>query len=229
MSEDNPFVDEGRVAATATPPSLAQVGPVTPPAGAETQPPDPVDETAAQPAADEPEVGGQTQATKTSDSTGIPAAPDAKPAMKVKTKIEFDVTAEPYVAGQCTVILALAFRPEDGHPDGRLVVLGARSHDEAPVLATARLNTLQLPEPLTRLLADYEGQLPRRGARKAEARAKEEAEKKAAEERRQASRKGAATAAAKAKHAATAKPEAKTAAAKPAAKAASTQVSLFGA
>jgi hypothetical protein len=147
--------------------------------------------------------------------------------MKVKTKIEFDVTAEPYAAGQCTVILALAIRPDDGHPDGRLVVLGARSHDEAPILATARLNTLQLPEALTRLLAEYEAQLPRRGAFKAEARAKEEAEKKAAEERRQASRKGAATA--KPKHGTSTKADAKPDAAKPAAKAASTQVSLFGA
>ncbi len=155
------------------------------------------------------------------------AAPAAKPAMKVKTKIEFDVTAEPYASGQCTVILALAIRPDDGHPDGRLVVLGVRSHDEAPILATARLNTLQLPEPLTRLLADYEAQLPRRGSLKAEARAKEEAEKKAAEERRQASRKGAATA--KARHGAAAKAETKPAVAKPADQPASTQVSLFGA
>ncbi len=201
MSQDDPFVEttEPVAAEALTAQPLEDNGPASPMA----------------PAGDEIEAAPAPE----------PAEP--KSAMKVKTRIEFDVAAEPYVPGQCTIILALAIRPDDGHPDGRLVVLGARSHDEAPVLATARLNTLQLPEPLTRLLADYEGQLPRRGALKAEARAKEEAEKKAAEERRQASRKGAATA--KAKHAATAKPEAKTAAAKPAAKAASTQVSLFGA
>ena len=176
------------------------------------------------------EDGLASSASAASDESGVAPAPEPvepKPAMKVKTKIEFDVTAEPYVAGQCTVILALAIRPDDGHPDGRLVVLGARSHDEAPVLATARLNALHLPEPLARLLAEYEAQLPRRGTAKAEARAKEEAEKKATEERRQASRKGAATA--KAKHSAAAKTETKPAVEKPAVKPASTQVSLFGA
>ncbi len=201
MNQDDPFVEtaESAAAETLAAQALEENGPASPMSAA----------------------GDEIEAAS------APEPVEPKPAMKVKTKIEFDVTAEPYTPGQCTIILALAIRPDDGHPDGRLVVLGARSHDEAPVLATARLNTLQLPEPLTRLLADYEAQLPRRGALKAETRAKEEAEKKAAEERRQASRKGAATA--KAKHSTTAKPETKPATTKPAAKAASTQVSLFGA
>jgi hypothetical protein len=218
MSEDNPFVDEG----SATP-----AGPVQLMAGGEANSPNTEPERYVPPASGEPSAGTETDEAANVEPLTAPVATDAKPAMKVKTKIEFDITAEPYVPGQCTVILALAIRPDDGHPDGRLVVLGARSHNEAPVLATARLNTLQLPETLTRLLTDYEAQLPRRGALKAEARAKEEAEQKAAEVRRQSSRKGAATA--KAKHGTSAKPEAKPDAAKPAAKAASTQVSLFGA
>jgi hypothetical protein len=227
MSEDNPFIDEGGAAPAGTSASQTQPGPLLLPTGAEAVLPDANSDTTAQPPANEPETDDETDEAAGTETPTPSAPPDSKPAMKVKTKIEFDVTAEPYVPGQRTIILALAIRPDDGHPDGRLVVLGARSHDEAPILATARLNTLQLPEPLAQFLAEYEGQLPRRGAAKAETQARKDAEKKAAEERRQASRKGAATA--KAKHATAAKAETKPATVKPASKPPSSQVSLFGA
>ena len=211
--QDDPFLDEPEA------PAEPEAAP-----GPEAQPEGQADGEAA---------GAEDETVESDIATGtesaVHAANPATSAIKVKTRVEVDFTAEPYVPGQCTIILALAIRPDDGHPDGRLVVLGARSHDEAPILITARLNTLQLPEPLAQLLADYEAQLPRRGVVKAEARAKEAAEKKAAEERRQASasRKGAATA--KAKHNPAAKAEIKPAVEKPAAKPASAQVSLFGA
>ena len=131
---------------------------------------------------DSPEAEDATEAES-------PAAPGAKTSVarkpiKVSTRISYDVAAEPYEKGKCTVTLALTIRPDDGHPDGPQVVIGVRSHDESPLLNVKRLNTLALPPELLELVRQYEATLAERGAAKAAAQVKAATEKKAAEEKR---------------------------------------------
>ena len=158
-----------------------------------------------------------TQATAAEDKEGDGEADGPAPADGIKktAKIKYDPAGEPFVAGQCAVTLALTIQPDDGHAEGRLVVIGAKSHNEAPIFASARLNALALPPVLADLLEQYEASLPERGAKadaakaKAEAKKKAEAEKKAqaeAERKAKSAEKAAKTKAANAKKAAP-KPE----------------------
>jgi zinc-ribbon domain len=154
------------------------VPPPTPtPVAAPVAPPQPV--TAPPPAAaalsettedenDEVE-GEEAEEEGTEESETVDTATPAKPgtprkAVTVSTKVKVDATAEPYAAGQCTLTLALTLQPDDGHPEGRPVVVGVRSHAEAPLLMMGRLKTLQLSEPLLTLVRDYEAKLPALGA-----------------------------------------------------------------
>jgi len=102
----------------------------------------------------------------------------------MRTILKFAPEDEPYVAGQCTVMIALTLQPDSGHRDGRLVLIGVRSHDEAPLIGLARLNTLQLPGEIITLLEKYELELPTRGQAKAEKLAQEEARKQDEETKR---------------------------------------------
>jgi hypothetical protein len=149
----------------------------------------------AEPDADEVETETEPDAEPDSpeaDDAALAEAPAAHGAVtaaarkpiKVSTRISYDVAAEPYEKGKCTVTLALTIRPDDGHPDGPQVVIGVRSHDESPLLSVKRLNALALPPELLELVHQYEATLAERGAAKAATQVKAEADKKAAEEKR---------------------------------------------
>ena len=104
----------------------------------------------------------------------------------VRTILKFAPEDEPYVAGHCTVTIALTLQPDDSHRDGRQVLIGVRSHDEAPLIGIARLNELQLPGEIVTLLEKYELELPARGQALAEKLAQEEARRQADEAKRKA-------------------------------------------
>ncbi len=172
------------------PPAAASLftAPASPPAPAT---PFALPEEDAEPGADESEPDVDPDSPEAEDAaedettaaTGAKTSVARKP-IKVSTRISYDVAAEPYVKGKCTVTLALTIRPDDGHPDGPQVVIGVRSHDESPLLSVKRLNALALPPELLEMVHQYEATLAERGAAKAAAQVKAEVDKKAAEEKR---------------------------------------------
>jgi hypothetical protein len=109
---------------------------------------------------------------------------DANPAEK-KPEVPKQVNVveeDPYKFDQCLITVAMAMMPDDGSPDGRMVMLGVRNHQDAPILATCRLSDLMpLPDPVQQLLEQLKDQLPARSEKAAERKAKaEEAKKKPA-------------------------------------------------
>ena len=167
--QDDPFLDE--------PEALAE--PEAAP-GPDAQPEGQADGEAA---------SAEDETVESDIATGTESAvPAANPAIKVKTRVEVDFTAEPYAAGQCHLMVGLTFRPNpDRHPDGRMVLVGVRSHDEAPLFGLVRERQLTQATVLD-LVGQYEASLPARGAKKAQRQAEAEAKHKADEERRKTSR-----------------------------------------
>lgn len=104
----------------------------------------------------------------------------------VRTILKFAPEDEPFVVDRCTVTIALTLQPDDGHRDGRQVLIGVRSHNEVPLIGIARLNELQLPGEIVTLLEKYELELPARGQAQAEKLAQEEARRQADEAKRKA-------------------------------------------
>jgi hypothetical protein len=100
------------------------------------------------------------------------------------------VEEDPYEFGKCLITVAMALMPDDGSPDGRMVMLGIRNHQDAPILATCRLSDLMpLPDPVQQLLEQLKDQLPARSEKAAERKAKaEEAKKKLASKSKPAAR-----------------------------------------
>jgi hypothetical protein len=146
------------------------------------------------------------EAQRSEDQTPAPPVPSQAvvPAQKdsMRTILKFAPEDEPYVAGQCTIAIALTLQPDTGHGDGRQVLIGVRSHDETPLIGLARLNSLQLPGEIITLLEKYELELPARGQAKAEELAQEEARKRDEEtKRKEAEAKRKARASSKAKSA----------------------------
>ena len=68
---------------------------------------------------------------------------------------------EPYILEKCTVELHLTFKPDDGHPDGRIVIISASSHRDFPVSEKIRESSLgELPPPLKELLKELVADFP---------------------------------------------------------------------
>jgi hypothetical protein len=115
--------------------------------------------------------------------SGTPPA-DANPTEKKPeaTKQVNVVEDDPYEFEKCLITVAMALMPDDGSPDGRMVMLGVRNHQDEPLLATCRLSDLMpLPDPVQQLLEQLKDQLPARSEKAAERKAKaEEAKKKLA-------------------------------------------------
>jgi len=87
-----------------------------------------------------------------------------------------DIEKQPYDFEHCTVQIAIQLLPDDGDA-GRMVVVGARSHLDAPILRVTRLNELgTLPPLVNALLGELKAELPKR-----EQAAREAIEKKKAE------------------------------------------------
>jgi hypothetical protein len=130
-------------------------------------------------------LDGSPEDTDADEPSGSGAPPtDANPLEKNQgaTKQVNVVEADPYEFEKCLITVAMALMPDDGSPDGRMVMLGVRNHQDAPILATCRLSDLMpLPDPVQQLLEQLKDQLPARSEKAAERKAKaEEAKKKSA-------------------------------------------------
>ena len=68
---------------------------------------------------------------------------------------------EPHILEKCTDEVHLTFKPDDGHPDGRIVIISASSHRDFPVSEKIRESSLgELPPPLKELLKELVADFP---------------------------------------------------------------------
>ena len=94
------------------------------------------------------------------------------------------VEEDVYEFDKCLITVAMGLMPDDGDPNGRLVMLGVRNHQDEPILSTCRLNDLMpLPDPIQQLIEQLKELLPARSekaiAKKAKAKQDEEKQKAA--------------------------------------------------
>jgi hypothetical protein len=74
-----------------------------------------------------------------------------------------EIEKQPYDFDHCTVQIAIQLLPDEGDPKGRAVVVGVRSHLDAPILKFLRLNELgALPPLVNTLLDELKSELPAR-------------------------------------------------------------------
>jgi hypothetical protein len=134
------------------------------------------------------ESDSQEAEAESAETVSPEASPAASPEVKspIRTTIKFTPEDEAYVPGQCTVSIVLTLQPNDGHPDGRQVLIGVRSHDEEPLIGASRLNNLPLPGEIVGLLERYELNLPALGQARAERETQEKAKQVDAESKRKA-------------------------------------------
>jgi len=94
-----------------------------------------------------------------------------------------EIEKQPYDFEHCTVQIAIQLLPDDGDANGRMVVVGVRSHLDTPLLRLVRLNQLgTLPPLVIELLDALKAELPIReqAARDAFEKKKEEKAKRQA-------------------------------------------------
>jgi hypothetical protein len=83
------------------------------------------------------------------------------------SNVQSEQPEEPYIFEKCTVELHLTFKPDDGHPDGRIVTISASSHGDFPVSERIRQSSLrELPPPLKELLEQLVADFPNRQVRR---------------------------------------------------------------
>lgn len=71
--------------------------------------------------------------------------------------------SEPYEFNFCTIKIHIVMRPDDGHPEGRIVEITATSHDDLPLLVQVRENSIGAwPNHLQELLQRLASNLPNR-------------------------------------------------------------------
>ena len=93
-------------------------------------------------------------------ASGTASTATSQPApQKPVNVVEEDV----YEFDKCLITVAMGLLPVDGDPNGRLVMLGVRNHQDEPIISTCRLNDLMpLPDPIQQLLEQLKEQLPAR-------------------------------------------------------------------
>ena len=93
-------------------------------------------------------------------ASGTASTATSQPApQKPVNVVEEDV----YEFDKCLITVAMGLLPVDGDPNGRLVMLGVRNHQDEPIISTCRLNDLMpLPDPIQQLLEQLKEQLPGR-------------------------------------------------------------------
>jgi len=83
------------------------------------------------------------------------------------SNLQSEQQEEPYIFDKCTVELHLTFKPDDGHSEGRIVIISASSHGDFPVSQTIRESSLgELPPPLKELLKELVADFPNRQVRR---------------------------------------------------------------
>ena len=120
-------------------------------------------------------AGDEIPAASVTASTATSQPTPQKPVNVVEEDVyEFD---------KCLITVAIGFMPDDGDPNGRLVMLGVRNHQDEPILSTCRLNDLMpLPDLIQQLIEQLKEELPARSEKAAakKAKAKEDEEKRKA-------------------------------------------------
>ena len=78
------------------------------------------------------------------------------------------IEEEPYRFEMCTITVMLTFLPDDGDPQGRQVIVGCRSHLDAPDVCVYREQEIQgnLEEIVNEVLEEIRGKLPQRHVEK---------------------------------------------------------------
>jgi hypothetical protein len=185
MSQDNP--NEPTITEESLPSAQShakQVDPGSEQATTETQVAEPaMDETAEDVAEEDADAedDSRDEATETETSSPSDSSNSATPPTPSDPETDVDersdIEKQPYDFDQCTVQIAIQLLPSDGDANGRMVVVGVRSHLDAPILRVTRLNELgTLPPLVTALLDELKAELPKR-----EQAAREAFEKKKAE------------------------------------------------
>lgn len=83
------------------------------------------------------------------------------------SNLQSEPQEEPYIFDKCTVELHLTFKPDDGHSEGRIVIISASSHGDFPVSQTIKESSLgELPPPLKELLKELVADFPNRQVRR---------------------------------------------------------------
>lgn len=124
-----------------------------------------------------------TEPESSSQDDTADAAPSSSPTPSAQSTTDADaderceIERQPYAFDHCTVQIAIQLLPDDGDANGRMVVVGVRSHLDTPILRLVRLNDLgTLPPLVNELLDALKAELPAR-----EQAAREVFEKKKAE------------------------------------------------
>lgn len=83
------------------------------------------------------------------------------------SNLQSEPQEEPYIFDKCIVELHLTFKPDDGHSEGRIVIISASSHGDFPVSQTIRESSLgELPPLLKELLKELVADFPNRQVRR---------------------------------------------------------------
>ncbi len=104
----------------------------------------------------------------TSEETPEPpaAAPSPAPLPAAAPAASSSLLDLPYEWNSCVVSALIVLQPDDGDPRGREVNLAVRTHLDAPIIRTLRLDDLRerLEATLWEMLEQLRGELPQRGA-----------------------------------------------------------------
>jgi hypothetical protein len=112
------------------------------------------------------------------DSTSSNATQSTSPTSQVEKDERSEIEKQPYDFDHCTVQIAIQLMPNDGDANGRMVVVGVRSHLDTPLLRLVRLNQFgTLPPVVIDLLNALIAELPAREQAAREAFEKKKAEK----------------------------------------------------
>ena len=126
----------------------------------------------------------ETESPSQDDTADNVPSSSSTPSVQSKDDADVDdrceIAKQPYDFDHCTVQIAIQLLPDDGDANGRIVVVGVRSHLDTPILRLVRLNELgSLPPPVNELLDALKAELPAREQAAHEAFEKKKANRKA--------------------------------------------------
>jgi predicted RNA methylase len=78
------------------------------------------------------------------------------------SQLKYEAGDEPYDPKLCTISVAIQLQPDDGNESGRSVLIGIRSHGDTPVLQFCRLDEIEMPEQVLKMITDLTEQFPER-------------------------------------------------------------------
>lgn len=116
---------------------------------------------------DDGEIDADETAETVETVVTAPTAPTASVTAPVPPKPANPLLDDPYKFDECTITVQLTMLPNDGHADGREVMVGVRNHADPFIMGIFRLNELPLPDGIRALLDELQEQLPARELAKA--------------------------------------------------------------